>query len=139
VLKGNSKPYTPPEEPEGRINLSDPDSRVMRTQGTPARQAYNAQAAVNDQQIVLAAEITVDSPDFGHLEPTLDRTLGHLQHHGITELPEVVVADAGTGTRVRSRRSPSVGWRCWSHPKAECARANARAGIGLSMTRCAPS
>jgi transposase len=95
VLKGNSKPYTPPEEPEGRINLSDPDSRVMRTQGTPARQAYNAQAAVNDQQIVLAAEITVDSPDFGHLEPTLERTLAHLQHHGITELPEVVVADAG--------------------------------------------
>ena len=49
------------------INLSDPDSRVMRTQGTPPRQAYNAQAAVNDRQIILAAEITVDAPDFGHL------------------------------------------------------------------------
>ena len=30
---------------EGTINLSDPDSRVMRTQGTPPRQAYNAQTA----------------------------------------------------------------------------------------------
>ena len=95
VLKGNSKPYTPPEDPEGTINLSDPDSRVMRTQGTPARQAYNAQAAVNDQQIVLAAEVTVDSPDFGHLEPTLEAALEHLGRHGIAELPEVVVADAG--------------------------------------------
>ena len=40
VLKGNSKPYPPPELPEGVINLSDPDSRVMRTQGTSPRQAY---------------------------------------------------------------------------------------------------
>ena len=95
VLKGNSKPFTPPELPEGRINLSDPDSRVMRTHGTPARQAYNAQAAVNDRQVVLAAEVTVDSPDFGHLEPTLNATLAHLERHGITKGPEVVIADAG--------------------------------------------
>jgi transposase len=50
VLKGNSKPFVAPELPEGKINLSDPDSRVMRTQGTPPRQAYNAQAVVNDQR-----------------------------------------------------------------------------------------
>ena len=62
MLKGNSKPFVAPELPEGTINLSDPDSRVMRTQGTPPRQAYNAQTAVNDQQIILAAEITVDAP-----------------------------------------------------------------------------
>ena len=95
VLKGNSKQFTPPELPDGVINLSDPDSRVMRTQGTPPRQAYNAQTAVNDGQIILAAEVTVDSPDFGHLEPTLDTTLAHLERHGIGELPEVVIADAG--------------------------------------------
>jgi Transposase domain (DUF772) len=33
VLKGNSKPFVAPELPEGMINLSDPDSRVMRTHG----------------------------------------------------------------------------------------------------------
>ncbi len=65
VLKGNSKPFTAPELPEGVINLSDPDSRVMRTHGTPPRQAYNAQAAVNDRQIVLAAEITLDARTSG--------------------------------------------------------------------------
>ena len=94
-LKGNSKPYVPPELPDGTINLSDPDSRVMRTQGTPPRQAYNAQTAVNDQQIILAAEITVDAPDFGHLAPMLDTTLGHLQRRGVTGTPEAVIADAG--------------------------------------------
>ncbi len=75
VLKGNSKPFIAPVLPEGTINLSDPDSRVMRTQGTPHRQAYNVQAAVNDRQVILAAEVTVDAPDFGHLEPMLDTTL----------------------------------------------------------------
>ena len=95
VLKGNSKPWVAPELPDGTINLSDPDSRVMRTQGTPPRQAYNAQTAVNDRQIILAAEITIDAPDFGHLEPMLDTTLVGLQRHGVSERPEAVVADAG--------------------------------------------
>ena len=35
VMKGYSKPWAAPELPEGTINLSDPDSRLMRTQGTP--------------------------------------------------------------------------------------------------------
>ena len=95
MLKGNSKPFVAPSTPEGQVNLSDRDSRVMRTQGMPPRQAYNAQAAVNDQQIILAAEITIDAPDFGHLEPMLDRTLGALERHGVTESPGAVVADAG--------------------------------------------
>jgi transposase len=61
--------YAPPLVPEGKINTTDHDSRVMRTQGQPAIQGYNAQAAVTEQQIIVAAEVTVDPPDFGHLEP----------------------------------------------------------------------
>ena len=95
VLKGNSKSYVPTDLPDGTINISDPDSRVMRTQGTPPRQAYNAQTAVNDRQVILAAEVTVDAPDFGHLEPMLDTTLRHLERHGVTERPAVLLADAG--------------------------------------------
>jgi hypothetical protein len=95
VLKGNSKPFVAPQEPEGTINLSDPDSRVMRTKGMPPRQAYNAQAAVNERQIILAAEITVDAADFGHLQPILNATLEHLERHGVSEHPGAVLADAG--------------------------------------------
>jgi hypothetical protein len=95
VLKGNSKPWVAPEMPDGVINLSDPDSRVMRTQGTPPRQAYNAQTAVNENQIIVAAEITIDAPDFGHLEPMLDTTLRHLDRHGVSEVPKVLLGDAG--------------------------------------------
>ena len=82
VLKGNSKPFVPPEAPEGQVNLSDPDSRVMRSKGLPHRQAYNVQTAVNERQIILAAEISLDAPDFGHLEPMLDHALEHLRRHG---------------------------------------------------------
>ncbi len=32
-------------------------------------QGDNAQAVVTAEQIVIVAEVTVDSPDFGHLEP----------------------------------------------------------------------
>jgi hypothetical protein len=67
----------------------------MRTQGTPPRQAYNAQAAVNDRQVILAAEISTAAPDFGQLGPMLDTTLQGLRAQGITETPAVVLADAG--------------------------------------------
>lgn len=59
----------------------------MRTQGTPPRQAYNAQAAVNDRQIILAVEVTVDAADFGRLELMLDTTLASLRRAGVGEQP----------------------------------------------------
>jgi hypothetical protein len=67
----------------------------VRTAGQPAKQGYNAQAAVNERQIVIAAEITVDSPDFGHLEPMVNATVRELEDVGVSESPEVVLADAG--------------------------------------------
>ena len=67
----------------------------MRSKGLPHRQAYNVQTAVTEQQIILAAEISLHAPDFGHLEPMLDQALAHLRRHGIAEQPEAVVGDAG--------------------------------------------
>ena len=89
------KPYVPPPAPSGTINTTDHDSRIVRTQGQPARQGYNVQAAVNEQQIIIAAEVTIDSPDFGHLEPMVDATQRELEAIGVSSLPETVVADPG--------------------------------------------
>ena len=61
----------------------------------PTSRAYNAQAATNERQIVVAAEISVDGPDFGHLEPMVEATVRELDTAGVSEAPEVVVADAG--------------------------------------------
>ncbi|MDX6706735.1 MAG: hypothetical protein QOI48_2581 [Solirubrobacteraceae bacterium] len=58
-------------------------------------QGYNAQAAVTSNQIVIAAEILVSSPDFGLLAAVLDATLSELAAVGITDTPGVLVADTG--------------------------------------------
>jgi len=89
------KPYSPPLVPEGRINVTDPDSREMRTQGQPNIQGYNAQAVVTEQQIIVAAEISSQSPDFGQLEPMVSAALRELEHAGIDQRPRTVLADAG--------------------------------------------
>jgi transposase len=88
------KPYVPPPAPPGEINTTDPDSRMVKGQHQFI-QGYNAQAAANEHQIVIAAEIEVVSPDFGHLERTLTAARRELEAAGVTELPKVVVADSG--------------------------------------------
>jgi hypothetical protein len=50
---------------------------------------------VSEEQIVLAAEVSVDSPDFGHLEPIVEATVTELERAGVAEKPKVAVADAG--------------------------------------------
>jgi hypothetical protein len=89
------KPYTPSPVPGGVMNKTDPDSRMMRTQGQPTVQGYNAQAAVTRGQIIVAAEIAVESPDFGHLEPAVRAAVRELEDAGVTQRPETVLADAG--------------------------------------------
>ena len=88
------KPYQPPATPAGKINITDPDSRNVKTPRGYV-QGYNAQAATNGRQIVIAADVTVDSPDFGHLEPMVSAAQSELEQAGITDPLEVVVADAG--------------------------------------------
>src|ERR671914_745888 len=87
-------PYTPPPTPQGKVNVTDPDSRNVKTP-RGYMQGYNAQAVCNDNQIVVAAEINADSPDFGHLEPMVSAAERELAGAGIAEAPAVVVADAG--------------------------------------------
>jgi transposase len=50
-------PWQPPTIPGGTVNLTDPDTKLMKGMRNYI-QGYNAQAVVNDRQIVLAAEIT---------------------------------------------------------------------------------
>jgi hypothetical protein len=44
---------------------------------------------------VLAAEVTIASPDFGQLEPVLTAAQSELKTAGVTDVPTVVLADAG--------------------------------------------
>jgi hypothetical protein len=88
------KPYRPPERPTGKINVTDPDSRNLKTP-RGYLQGYNAQAVCNEHQIVLAAAISVSSADFGLLGPMVTAVEHELTAAGILVAPEVVLADAG--------------------------------------------
>jgi transposase len=89
-------PYTPPATPQGQINLTDPDSHVVKgSRGRGFLQGYNAQAVANEHQIVIAAEVMTVAPDFGHLEPMLDAAQRELAAAGVTAVPEVLLGDAG--------------------------------------------
>ena len=94
MAPGMVKAHEPVLVPAGLMNLTDHDSRPMRTHGFKPLQGYNAQLAVNDQQVVIAAELTCDSPDFGHLEPMVRATQRELRGVDLGD-PSVVVADAG--------------------------------------------
>jgi transposase len=88
------KPHEPVLVPTGLLNTSDHDSRPMRTHGYAPLQGYNAQLAVNEQQVVIAAELTTDSPDFGHLEPMVRAAQREPRGLEVGD-PGVVLADAG--------------------------------------------
>jgi hypothetical protein len=56
-LSRSPKPYEPPKIPAGKINTTYLDSRNVKTPRSYT-QGYNAQAVVNENQIVLAAEVS---------------------------------------------------------------------------------
>jgi Transposase DDE domain len=87
-------PYVAPEVPPGKINVTDLDSRNVKTPRSYT-EGYNVQAVVNEQQIVLAAEVTLSSPDFRHLEPMISATRRELERVGVSDTPGVALADSG--------------------------------------------
>jgi transposase len=87
-------PYTPPQIPEGKVNITDLDAKLVKGMRGWI-QGYNAQAVCNDQHLIVAAEVMTASPDFGHLGPMLTAARRELTAAGVTKNPDVVVADAG--------------------------------------------
>ena len=87
-------PHTPPAQPEGKINLTDPDSKNMKAFRGYV-QGYNAQAVTTERQIIIAAEIAPDGLDFAQLDPMITAAERELEAAGVTERPGVVLADAG--------------------------------------------
>ena len=77
-------------DPKAQRNFTDPESRLME-QGGAYLQGYNGQAAVDEaHQIIVAADLTNQSPDNGNLVPMLDQVR---ENCGSTS--PVVTADSG--------------------------------------------
>jgi hypothetical protein len=73
--KPRGKPPTPPQagpRPKDQVNLTDADSRIMPASGGGFEQAYNAQAAVDAETMLVVAEHVSQSPnDKQEVKPTL--------------------------------------------------------------------
>jgi hypothetical protein len=74
-------PDRPPATPAGKINVTDPDSRNVETPRGYMR-GYSDQAVTTERRIVIAAQVTVDSPDFGDLEPMVSTARAELERPG---------------------------------------------------------
>jgi transposase len=81
-------------EPEAKANVTDPDSRIMKTRQGYV-QGYNAQAAATADQIIVAAEVTPDENDVGQLHPMLAAAANELRAAGVEQSVGAVLVDAG--------------------------------------------
>jgi len=75
-------------------NTTDPDSRIMKT-ANGWIQGYNAQAAVNDQQIVVACSVTQEGNDVHQYQPMAAATATTLTAARVTGAIGLLLADAG--------------------------------------------
>jgi transposase len=82
---------TPEGKPKDKAqrNFTDGDSRIMFRNGVPT-QAYNAQAVVSEDQIIVAHGLTNDPTDAAHLGPMLERV-----RENCGAFPAHVTADSG--------------------------------------------
>jgi transposase len=78
---------------EKRINSTDPDSAVMKTP-TGYLQGFNAQLAVSEDHVIVAADLTSEAADVGQLKPLVEQTEQNLEAAG-AEPVQSIVADAG--------------------------------------------
>src|SRR4051812_36924615 len=76
-----------------RVNVTDPDSRSVKTP-RGFIQGYNAQLVAADGQIIVAADVSVGSPDQGQLTPMVQAAQRELDAAG-ADGPDTVLADAG--------------------------------------------
>jgi hypothetical protein len=92
-IYGPPKPRPAPEQPTRRINLTDHDSRPVKTAGG-FLQGYTAQAVATKEQFVIAAEVRIGGNERSDLGPLIDQARTQLDAAGITEQPGLVLADA---------------------------------------------
>jgi hypothetical protein len=102
VAKLEAEGRTPRKDPEeaepkgtDQRNFTDPESKIMKTSNKGFDQCGNAQAVTNEQQIIVAADVTNQANDVRQVAPMLEQTQANLEAAGVEETPKEFVADAG--------------------------------------------
>ena len=103
------KVVEPAPAEEAKANITDPDSRIMKTRQGYV-QGYNVQAVVSQDQIIVAVGVTQEANDVQQLKPmlqTLERTLAAAS---IEERPKRALADAGYWSEANVTDCSCPGW-----------------------------
>ena len=98
--KSRGRKPKPPEEAQNKdakANVTDPGSRIMKTQKGYV-QGLNAQAVVTEQQVIVAEDVTQQENDKKQLHPMLEQAETNRQAVEIEEKIVVALADAGYGS-----------------------------------------
>ena len=89
------KPEGVVPDPKAPRNFTDPESRIMKSSNKGWDQCGNGQAVINENQIIVAADVTDQAHDVRQLKLMLDQTIANMNAMGITENIDSFVADAG--------------------------------------------
>jgi transposase len=94
--KRGRKPHPPDPDPpdSAKINVTDPDSGIMKT-ANGFIQGYNAQAMVSEDQLFLGMDVTREKNDRNQLHPMLEEARQTIKHAEISTRLTAVAADAG--------------------------------------------
>ena len=95
-------------DPKAQYNFTDPDSRIMKSSNKGWDQCGNAQALVDESQLIVAAKVAQQANDVQQVTPLLDTLEDNFAAADITDRPQDFVADAGyysdsNASDVRSR------------------------------------
>jgi transposase len=82
-------------EPKDQINFTDPESRIMKASNKGWDQCGNAQAVANEDQIILAADVTDQANDKRQAVPMVDQTFEALKAAGVEQTIGTAVIDSG--------------------------------------------
>lgn len=96
--KRGRKPRSPKEavNEEAKANMTDPESRIMKTRSGYV-QGYNAQTVVTKDQIIVACDVTQEENDQNQLKPMMGLMKENLEAVGLSAKVGVALADAGYG------------------------------------------
>jgi transposase len=89
-------PRPPQNDRSERINVTDPDSRIVKTRHGWA-QGYNGQIVVGADQVIIGADIAQSSDDSGALHPMLKHARDELDQVGVSDRIQALLADSGYG------------------------------------------
>jgi transposase len=109
--KRGRKPKSPDqvaeEQSESKANVTDPESGIMKARSGHI-QGYNAQAAVTEDQYVVASAVTAEANDQHQLDPMLNQAGTNLESVGVKKIG-TVLADAGYCSEANLREADGAG------------------------------